>query len=201
MKKRCCNFEKLESYKCLKGKKKQEKKHSHGHKTPAAFYGTEGCNLVPGRFRIPLVLCSLLWTVRTQLSWAKQITAAPILPSYFHRSNPLNKWLHNLLAGWLTDTQFPPRAPGSALSARALHIILPPPLMPSLSIAHFLVFFFFFFLPHALCHGPILSFHFGINPFHPSGLFSSFSALSFFCASSFSVWLLHSSPMCHHSAW
>lgn len=167
-----CVNKKVEVNKAERTKKKKE--NDRGRKTRVQLYGNSWFHLAPGQFRVSknsLLTCSLLWTERTRLSWAKQITAASILPCYCCCSNPLNKWLNNLLAGWLTDTHSP-AAPSSALSARALHIILPPPLSPSLCIAHFL----FFFPP--LCHSPVLSFHFGINPFHPSGSFSS--SLTFF---------------------
>lgn len=100
--KKYSNCVKVEVYKAHHRKQK-------GNKKRARFYGVACFHLALGPFRVSkvlLVTCSLLWTERTPLSWAKQITAS-ILPCYCYRSNPLNKWLNNLLAGWLTDTQLP----------------------------------------------------------------------------------------------
>ena len=69
------------------------------------------------------------------------------------------------------------------LPARALHIILPPPLFAfsrhrSLSL---------YFPP--LWHSPVLSFHFGINPFHPPSSFC-YSLTTFFFFSTLLVLFL-----------
>lgn len=155
---------------CIKHKAKEE--NGQGYKLQAHVYSI--VSYLPGLFRVSkveLVTGSLLWTERTLFSRAKQITAASILPCSCYRFNPLNKWLNNLLTGWLTDTQLPCGSWICFVFSGLEH--------HSTSTAPAFSLHRSFSLFPPLCHSPVLSFHFGINPFHPSGSFCS-SLTTFF---------------------
>lgn len=115
---------------------------------------------------------------RALLSWKG--TTALRLPCYFHHYIPQNNWLNNLMVGWLTDTQLP-------YGTQLCFVCLGPCTSFYLHHSRFLSVSFTFLPLH---HGPILSFHFGMNPSHPPGSIIP-SLLFLYPASSFSVWLLH----------
>lgn len=120
------------------------------------------------------------WRGRAQLFWAgKELLLQDCLATSITTTHRITDWITYWLDGWQTPSA--PAAPSSALSVWG-------PAHPSTSTTRA------FFQRHSLfpppCHGHILSFHFGMNPFHPSGSITS-SLLFLYPASYFSVWLLH----------
>lgn len=121
-----------------------------------------------------------VWRGRAQLFWAgKELLLPDCLATSITTTHRITDWITYWLDAWRTPSS--PAAPSSALSVWG-------PAHPSTSTT--LTFFQRHSLFPPLRHGPILSFHFGMNPFHPSGSITS-SLLFLYPASSFSVWLLH----------
>lgn len=120
--------------------------------------------------QVLLVTSHPLFTDRTQPSRDKRITSASVLSCYRHgdSNSPVNEWLNNLLAD---------RQPAPLRLLVLLCLFLGPAhhstsTDPAFSSLHH-------YPPSSVRSSSVLSFHFRINPSHPSGSFYSFLNILF----------------------